>query len=412
VERPSQLLPEVRLGHLGLGGLKLLAVDGVADLEQLDEWESAVPLLDTLPAEARRVAVSRTVDRTLRDLLQGHMHRARRWPEDAFREADAGGGGVDEAGSTGGGGATGLSAGQAPTEEARLALLIATIGSLPEATAIRVWCRSAASVPGVSAALASAGLEVAEASGDWDVVAVTAGSAEDVPSDGDTLLWFGLPLAAERLAAGGAGARRVAIVDSAHRAHLDLMTGRIGAELRSLPDLAPAAELDPLERYRRIVRARVEQGETDAELLVLAPLLREFGTTRVVAALSHLLRRSSGGEAGIRPWADVEAATLPGARGVGESRERAAAPEKRGLRSAWSRVYVGAGKRDDVRAGDLVGAITGETGIAGAQIGKIDIRGNFSLIEIDSMVVDEVIRKLDGTTIRGRTVSVRPDRER
>ena len=54
-----------------------------------------------------------------------------------------------------------------------------------------------------------------------------------------------------------------------------------------------------------------------------------------------------------------------------------------------------------MRAGDLVGAIAGETGIAGGQIGKIEIRAQFSLVEIDSQVVDQVIRKLNGATIRG-----------
>ena len=59
-------------------------------------------------------------------------------------------------------------------------------------------------------------------------------------------------------------------------------------------------------------------------------------------------------------------------------------------------MFIGAGNRDSVKVGDLVGAITGETGIAGGQIGKIEIRGSFSLVEIDSQVVDRVIEKLNG----------------
>ena len=35
-------------------------------------------------------------------------------------------------------------------------------------------------------------------------------------------------------------------------------------------------------------------------------------------------------------------------------------------------MFIGAGNRDSVKVGDLVGAITGETGIAGGQIGKIE----------------------------------------
>ncbi|MDH3297956.1 MAG: DbpA RNA binding domain-containing protein, partial [Gemmatimonadota bacterium] len=62
------------------------------------------------------------------------------------------------------------------------------------------------------------------------------------------------------------------------------------------------------------------------------------------------------------------------------------------------------------KPGDLVGAITGEAGIAGAQIGKIEIMGNFSLVDVDSQVADEVIDRLAGVTIRGRSVPVRADR--
>ena len=53
-----------------------------------------------------------------------------------------------------------------------------------------------------------------------------------------------------------------------------------------------------------------------------------------------------------------------------------------------------------------MGAITGETGIAGAQIGKIEIRGSFSLVEIDSQVVDRVIDKLK-RTVGTRSESIR-----
>ena len=188
--------------------------------------------------------------------------------------------------------------------------------------------------------------------------------------------------------------------------------------LKFLPGAVPAAELNPLGRYRSQVRARMERGGTDAELLVLEPLLREFGTARVAAALSDLLRRSQGGDSAVRPWADVEAASRGGDQRATHSRspDRATGgpggggSAHRGARGAWSRVFIGAGNRDSVRVGDLVGAITGETGIAGAQIGKIEIRGSFSLVEIDSQVVDQVVTKLNGTAIRGREVAVKLDR--
>jgi ATP-dependent RNA helicase DeaD len=94
-----------------------------------------------------------------------------------------------------------------------------------------------------------------------------------------------------------------------------------------------------------------------------------------------------------------------------QSTPRSAEPP-RGARTAWTKLFFGIGRKDDIKPGDLVGAITGETGIVGGQIGKIDIRGGFTLVEIDSQVVDEVVRKLAGVTIRGQEVPVRPDRDR
>ena len=47
--RPVELLPEVRSGRLKLGGLRLLALDGVSALEETGQWESVEAILDTLP---------------------------------------------------------------------------------------------------------------------------------------------------------------------------------------------------------------------------------------------------------------------------------------------------------------------------------------------------------------------------
>ena len=260
------------------------------------------------------------------------------------------------------------------------------------------------------------GFTVGEPGDGWDVVAT---QPEASGTAGATRAWFGLPLSVESLVA-GPGDRAVAIVDSTHGAQLEILAHRAGISLRFLPGSLAATELNPLGQFRSLVRARVERGGTDAELLVLRPLVEEFGTARVAAALSDLLRRSGGGDAAVRPWADVEAASRGGeqTRTTHPSPERATAgasgggPAHRGARSSWSRVFIGAGSRDSVKVGDLVGAITGETGIAGAQIGKIEIRGSFSLVEIDSQVVDRVIEKLDGTPIRGREVTVKHDKGR
>ncbi len=389
VARPTVLLPEIRLGRLSLAGLGLLILDGVADLVDLDEWTSVGPVLETLDASAQRVAVTRRVDDGFRELVRRQLPRGRRWPESEFEDTPA----PDplERGHPGE-----LSVAEGATFEERLGALLDSVRDAGEVT---VRCRSLASVPLVRAALASNGLAIGDAPEPWDVLAQASESDGGAPP---ARVWFGLPLSLEVVAA-VPGERAVAIIDSSHVSQLEILARRAGSVLQYVPGRVPTTELDPLGRYRSIVRARIERGGTDAELLVLHPLVEEFGSARVAAALSDLLRRSGGGETTVRPWPDVEAAS----RGT---ETPPASGTHRGTRGAWSRVFIGAGNRDSVRVGDLVGAITGETGIAGAQIGKIEIRGSFSLVEIDSQVVDRVIEKLNGTAIRGREVTVKHDR--
>jgi ATP-dependent RNA helicase DeaD len=76
-----------------------------------------------------------------------------------------------------------------------------------------------------------------------------------------------------------------------------------------------------------------------------------------------------------------------------------------------ARVYVGAGRTGGVRPQDLVGAIAGETRLTGRDIGAIEITDRFSLVEVPSDSVDEVVGALRATRIKGQKVQVRPDRD-
>ena len=94
--------------------------------------------------------------------------------------------------------------------------------------------------------------------------------------------------------------------------------------------------------------------------------------------------------------------------------DRSERPE-RGVRprggGAVTRVFVGLGRKAGVRPADLVGAIANEAGIDSRDIGAIDITDRFSLVEVPEDAAEEVIRALRGTTIRGKKVLARRDRE-
>jgi ATP-dependent RNA helicase DeaD len=77
---------------------------------------------------------------------------------------------------------------------------------------------------------------------------------------------------------------------------------------------------------------------------------------------------------------------------------------------AAARLFVGVGRDAGIRPGDLVGAITGETGLKGRDIGAIEIHQRFALVEVPEPAADEVVQALRATMIKGRKATVRRDR--
>ena len=76
-----------------------------------------------------------------------------------------------------------------------------------------------------------------------------------------------------------------------------------------------------------------------------------------------------------------------------------------------TRVYVGAGRKAGIRPGDLVGAIANEARIDSRSIGAIEVADRFSLVEVPESMADQIIDALRNTTIKGKRVSVRRDRD-
>jgi ATP-dependent RNA helicase DeaD len=74
-----------------------------------------------------------------------------------------------------------------------------------------------------------------------------------------------------------------------------------------------------------------------------------------------------------------------------------------------ARVYVGGGRSAGIRPQDLVGAIANESGLAGRDVGAIEIADRFSLVEVPESAADDVIRALQQTRIKGRKLQIRRD---
>jgi ATP-dependent RNA helicase DeaD len=90
----------------------------------------------------------------------------------------------------------------------------------------------------------------------------------------------------------------------------------------------------------------------------------------------------------------------------GGSRDSGAARPEREREANMTRLFLNLGKKDRIRPNDIVGAIAGETGISGKNIGGIDIYDNFSFVDVPTRDAEQVINGMKNNTIKGKSVSM------
>ena len=394
--RPTELLPRVRGGRMSLAELRLVVVDGVSALDATGQWDAAEAILDTLPSDAQEIVVDVERSERFASLLKHRLGRARKWPAELF-DASAGAPGDD--------GPPLVWASGTGEEERyeRLADLLRRIAEDAEEPRAVVRCPDGDTAHRVAAALASLGFDLTH-EGDEPGVVVAWGEDEPPPTSVGVL--FGLPLSLQELLWLEDAAARGAVVAASEEAQLRLTARRAGWTARALPGTLDVAARDAIEGFRRRVRERLEGSVDAVEGLVLEPLLEAHGAVPVARALSGLLRETGG----VAPTAPEAPAERPSSA-VSEARGRRPPPRREAAESTWTRLFVNAGERDDVGPGDLVGAITGETSLTGDQIGRIEVRESYSLVDVATESAEEVMERLTGVEIRGREVVARRDKK-
>jgi ATP-independent RNA helicase DbpA len=68
---------------------------------------------------------------------------------------------------------------------------------------------------------------------------------------------------------------------------------------------------------------------------------------------------------------------------------------------------IGAGRKDKLRPGDILGALTGEAGIPGAQVGKIAIFDFQAYVAVERVVAMQALKCLSEGKIKGRSLRIR-----
>lgn len=77
------------------------------------------------------------------------------------------------------------------------------------------------------------------------------------------------------------------------------------------------------------------------------------------------------------------------------------------LTPAMTTLVISGGRKDKVRAGDILGALTANTDLPGSKIGKINIFDNFSYVAVERPVAKQALKILSEGKIKGRKFKVR-----
>lgn len=362
-------LRSIRTSRLKLDGLQALVIDHAPAIVELHGWDGIESIFVTIPRDAQRIVTAGAPSPELDDFVERHARRALYVPPRAVEEPE---------------GAEPRPAAAATVDyvpvggDAKFAAAAALLSAGGAAAAARFHCRTAAEAEELARALSLRGFE-----------ASAAGSVVHVGEDGAGTLVASLhaPVDAESLlsrhAAGG-----IVLVEPRHLPHLLRIAGEAGIALVSRT--LPAPETDgELERFREMLRRAVAEEDIDAQILVLEPLLEEVSALELAAAASALLRRAP-------------------------QRAEPEAPSEGGLEEAppaYVRLFISVGNRDNLRPGDLVGAITGEADVPGAAVGRIEIRDTFSIVEVTREHAERVLKALNGITLKGRSVRADYDRK-
>ena len=196
--------------------------------------------------------------------------------------------------------------------------------------------------------------------------------------------------------------------DRPHRAGRPLGDGGHVRDAARIPPAAADREdrPDQAQPQGRPVGGRGHEGPPRQIVADVAAQL-EKGTHRPYLDVVRELAATAGPE-------EVAAAALVLAFGemkVAELQKRAAAPppaaRPTSVERGMTRLFFTLGRKDRVQTSEILRAIAGESGIQGKRVGKIDIREQFTFVEVPVDIAEKVIAAMDNAFIRGKKIAVK-----
>jgi ATP-independent RNA helicase DbpA len=70
-------------------------------------------------------------------------------------------------------------------------------------------------------------------------------------------------------------------------------------------------------------------------------------------------------------------------------------------------LQIAGGRKEKIRAGDVLGALTGVAGFAKEQVGKISVNEFSTYVALERGIAHEALRRLNAGRVKGKSVKVR-----
>jgi len=167
-----------------------------------------------------------------------------------------------------------------------------------------------------------------------------------------------------------------------------------------LGQVADRQQADRLDMYRTAVATFLTETGTDAaELAAVLAALAVGDAGPGTAAAEEIEQTPSQAARGADRTADGRVTFTAADRPAGRAPRRA----------SGTRYRVAVGHTHGARPEAIVGAITGEGGLTGKDLGKIDIFPSFSLIEISANLSPEAFRRIGSARVAGRPLRITVD---
>jgi ATP-dependent RNA helicase DeaD len=188
----------------------------------------------------------------------------------------------------------------------------------------------------------------------------------------------------------------------------DVAAHRAAAALAAVPG---RLEANRLGAYREAIDAFLAEHGIEAAELAAALLASAVGDAGPRPRDEEETPAPAGREPGPAGADAFESARFDGEHPAGARGERPPrAKDRPGTRRGAGSLYrVAVGHEHGARPEAIVGAITGEGGLRGSDLGKIDIFRSFSLVEIGAELGPEAARRIGAARVAGRPLRIRLD---